>query len=195
DVLPLLRRGGKAQPQTAPPPPPEPATGAPAKPWHWAVRALRLTDSKVALLQEGEPLEISVMLRGRSLSDDGEPGRIDLRLGVPPGSVAVAGAVRPSPLAFGGTVRIDALAVHDLLRAARAAAHVPPGLLRSATLGTDLTIAAGLAPDGAATDHPDTVRVTGTVGLDDVSVAGPNPQLFSVGWKRFAVPIDELALP
>jgi hypothetical protein len=192
DVLPLLHRG---PPKETPPaaPAPEPATAA--APWHWAVNELHLDGSKVALREEGAPLEIGIAAAVRGLSDDGEPGRLEAKISVPPGSVTVAGAVRPNPPGFGGTVRVEQLPVHDLARAARAAAGLPPGLLRSAVLGADLAIEAGLTAEGAAPARADALHAKGAVGVDALDVAGPDPGVFAASWKRFAVPVEELEIP
>jgi hypothetical protein len=197
EVLPLLRPGAASQP--APPTeataPTEAEAPAPATPWHWTVKDLRIRDSRVAVLDANAAVEVGVTVAARDLSDVGEPGHVGLALAVPPGRVGVSGAVAPVPPRFGGTVRIEQLPLHDLVRAARALAGLPPGLVRAAVLDTDLAIEAGLGPDGAAPERPDAVRARGLVRLDGVDVAGPDPDLFAVSWKKFTVPVDALELP
>jgi hypothetical protein len=190
-----------AEPPPSPPAAPEPPPAesepppADAPPFRWRVDEVRLSDSKVSLVQEGDPLDIGVEATVRKLADEGDPGRLDVKLAVPPGSVAVAGALRPMPPGFGGTVRIDQLPVHDLVRAARAAAQLPPGLTKHALLGVDLALEAGLTESGAAAAPAGAVRAKGTVGIEALQMEGPDPSVFAVSWKRFAVPIDSLELP
>ncbi len=193
EVLPLLAHAARAAPPAEPAPEPPPAAGT--APWHWTLDRLRLTDSKVSLLQEQAPLDVGVTATVRHLADEGDPGRAEVTLAVAPGSVAVAGAVRAMPPGFGGTVRIEALPVDALVRAARAAARLPPGLLQAAALQADLAIEAGLTGEGSPSSRPDALLAKGAVGLDGVRVEGPDPGLFSVAWKRLAVPIDGLEVP
>jgi hypothetical protein len=177
----------------------EPAHEPPAAaaPWHWRVDSLKVTESEVSFLQEGEqPLDIGVEATARRLADEGPPGRLDVKLaGARGGSVAVEGALRVVPPAFGGTVRMEQLPVHDLVRAARTAANLPKGLLRSASLGADLAIEAGITESGAPAERADALRVKGTVGIDGFDMAGEDPKVFAVSWKTFALPIDELEVP
>ena len=176
-----------AKPTDAPP--------AASAPWHWRVDSLTVTQSEVSLLQEGDPLDIGVEATVRRLADEGPPGRLDVKLAVAPGSVAVAGALRAVPPAFGGTVHVEQLPVHDLARAARAAANLPKGLLRAASLGVDLAIEAGITESGAPAARADALSAKGTVGIDGFDMAGDDPKVFAVSWKTFAVPIDDLEIP
>ena len=192
DVLPLLRRRSTEAPpaEAAPETPPSEAA-----PWRWTVDALDLADSKVSLLQEGSPLDVGITASVRRLASHGDPGRVDLKLSVPPGSVAVVGAARAIPPAFGGTVRIEQLPVQDLVRAAHAAVGVSPGLLQAAALGADLAVEAGLSPDGGDSARTGAVAVKGNVTLDGVQLQGPDPGVFAVAWRHLGVPIDALELP
>src|SRR5438874_1598913 len=163
--------------------------------WRWTVDALDLADSKVTLLQEGSPLDVGITASVRRLASHDDPGRVDLKLSVPPGSVAVVGAVRAIPPAFGGTVRIEQLPVQDLVRAAHAAVGVSPGLLQAAALDADLAVEAGLSPDGGGSAPTGAVAVKGNVTLDGVQLQGPDPGVFAVAWRHLGVPIDALELP
>jgi uncharacterized protein involved in outer membrane biogenesis len=196
DVLPLLHRGraAEAPTETAAPSPAEKAP-AESSPWHWAVDSIRLADSKVSLQQEGAPLDIGITAGIRGLADEGDPGRLELNLSVPPGSVAVAGALRPTPPGFGGSVRIEQLPLHDLVRAARAQAKLPPGLLKTTTLGVNLALEAGLTAEGAASAPAGALRAKGDIGAEGVRIEGPDPAAFAVSWKRLTVPIDTIDLP
>ena len=201
-AVPLLRRATATAPAEAPPAPPAeapPTAGAPppaaGPPWHWSVAALDVGDTKVSLLRpEATPLDIAIDAHLRHLADAGDPASLDVRLAVPPGSLAVAGAARVAPPGFGGTVKIAALPVADLIAAARAAANLPAGLLQAASLDGDLTVEAGLGADGAA-GRTDAVRVHGALALDAFQMQGPDPGAFAVAWKHFGVPVDALELP
>jgi hypothetical protein len=196
-VLPLLRAptGEKPPVET----PGQPAVGPvppPAQPWHWRLASLTLDDSRVSLLQDGDPLDVGVQVVLRDLADDAtEPGHVAVKLTVPPGSVDLAGATRVTPPGFGGTLRIEQLPVHDLVRAVRAAALLPPGLLRAALLGADLVIEAGLDGQGAVSTEPHLVRVRGTAAVDGLDIAAADPSEFGVGWKRLQVPVDDVRVP
>jgi len=197
DILPLL--GGKAAAADAtPPPPPSEASPPPqadeakAPAWRWLVRRLRLDDGHVEVLQPETPLAVGVTLAARNLAGDAtEPGHIDLTLGVGSGTVHLVGALRVAPPAFGGTLAIEHLALPELVGAA---AVVPPHVLETATLATDLQVSAGLDPTGAAADSG-AARVSGRIGLDGLRVVGADPKAFAAGWKLLDVPIDEVLVP
>jgi hypothetical protein len=195
EILPLLPRRAVSE-TAAPAPAPTGEQPAPeAAPWHWRLASLALERSRVRLLQEGAPLDVGVRVAARDLADDAErPGHVDVTLTVTPGSVAVSGAARVTPPGFGGTVRVDELPVHDLARAARAAARLPPGLLQSAVLGAELVIEAGLAESGAEA-AADALGVRGRIALDGVRLAAADPREFAVSWQRFEVPLDEVRVP
>jgi hypothetical protein len=194
-VLPLLARpAAAAAPATAESPAPRaPAPAAP--PWHWTVGVVRVADSAVALVEEDGALRIGIDATLRRLADAGDPGRVDAGLAVGAGTIAVSGALRPLPPAFGGTVRIARLPLHDVVRAARAAARVPPGLLRAAELGAELSIDAGIPADGAPAGAGGPLRVAGSLALDGVDVAGPEADRFAVAWRHLAVPVVALEVP
>src|SRR5256886_8955716 len=83
----------------------------------------------------------------------------------------------------------------SLVRAAHAAVGVSPGLLQAAALDADLTVEAGLSPDGGDSARTGAVAVKGNVTLDGVQLQGPDPGVFAVAWRHLGVPIDALELP
>ncbi|HZP43617.1 MAG TPA: DUF748 domain-containing protein, partial [Candidatus Binatia bacterium] len=188
--LPLFAR--RASPAAAPP---AAGGGASATPWHWTVDRLDLERSRVVLLEATAPVEVGLDVHATRLSDAGDPGHVAATVAVPPGRVTVDGALRATPPAFGGTVRVEALPVHDLFRVARAAARLPPGLLRAAVLGADLALEAGVRSDGGPAAVADAVSVKGAVEVAGLDVAGPDPERFAVAWRRLVVPIDGAELP
>src|SRR5438094_139027 len=162
DVLPLLRRRSTEAPpaEAAPETPPSEAA-----PWRWTVDALDLADSKVTLLQEGSPLDVGITASVRRLASQGDPGRVDLKLSVPPGSAPAAPAAIHVAL---GDVRLEEPSV----QATRAAdGLVIPPIGRAA----DERAAPPTAPPPAATPAPDVsvasfVLARGRIGLVDQTV-------------------------
>src|SRR5262249_31440404 len=156
------------------------------------VRRLQLDDGHVEVLQPETPLAVGVNLAARDLAGDAtEPGHVDLTLGVGSGTVHLAGALRVAPPAFGGTLSIEHLTLPELVAVA---AVVPPHVLETATLATDLKLSAGLDPSGAAADSG-AARVSGRIGLEGLRVVGADPKAFAAGWKLLDVPIDEVLVP
>ncbi len=172
----------------------EAATKVEANPWHWSVASLHLGDSRVRLLGDAEPLDVGIGASAGGIADSGEqPGTAEVTLTVGEGQVALKGSVKVAPPAFGGSLKISDLSLPEL---ARAAAAVPPGLLQSARLSSDLTVEAGLAAaeDGTAPAAGD-VRVRGKLSLGDLHVTGVTPQDFSLTAKSIDLGINELDVP
>ncbi len=195
EPLPLLRKPGpkapapsstSTTPTTVPPPapatpssPPAPATAAP--PWQWVLRRFTLDGSRVHLLTEGDPVDIDVTASASGLTSDADKaGRAQVRLGVGAGAFEAGGMVRVNPPGFGGSVHVQQLPVHDLLRAARAAAALPQGLTKSAIArrrphhrGRPRPVRLRAAVPGAGTD-PWPVRASPT-STSQVTTATSSP--------------------
>ena len=64
-------------------------------------------------------------------------------------------------------------------------------VLKHGVASFDLAVAAGATPKAPA----DGVRVTGTLALTDLDVAGDNPKVFALRWKQLAVALGALTAP
>ena len=209
-LLPLLTAavaGSDSAPdqQNAAPPAAEAATVPPggaaaavpaenAPPWRWSVSSVHIGDTRVRLLGPAAPYDIGVGLDLTDLADHAEqPAHIALAVTAGHGSVHVDGGVRVAPPGFGGALKIADLSLPEL----GAAADAPwKDLLKTARLGSDLTVEAGLAAtkDGNALAASD-VRVQGKLSLVDVQLTPPSPPGATVGAHAIDLAFDELQVP
>jgi hypothetical protein len=193
-LLPLLAsRREEAAPAPSPPPQevtkPEPPSG---KPWQWSVGELRIEGSKLVLDRPGSPLAVAVRLSARDLaSDPGAIAKVDLGLTIGAGKVDGGGRLRLSPPAFGGTLRCAGLDVRELIPAVPS---LPQALLRSATLGGELMVEAGIDAQGKPASG-DSLRLRGKLGVDKLRVSAADPRTFDAGWRRLAVVVDDARVP
>jgi len=178
-------------PTTTPEASPAPRAGtsapptAPAKPWHWALTAAKLTDAKLLVLHKTGRMEVGVAAEAHDLAGEGDqPAAVKLGLTVGEGSLNVDGKLRLTPIGFGGHIVVDKLNVPDVVVASSA---VPPEILPAARLALDLN-----ADTGSLAPTPGDLNVTGTITLTDVQAAPPAPQGMSVGLRSLTVGFDEL---
>src|SRR5262249_52126774 len=152
-------------PAAAPKPPAPSGGGAPAAtkesapPWKWSVAAVHVTDARVRTLGALKPLDAQVNLTLADLAGDSEASSpIKLAVVTEHGALDVDGEFRLKSPAFAGRVRLKDL---ELPEVGSVAAVLPPSLLQSAKLATDMTVEAGMAAaDGAALSGGD-VRLRG----------------------------------
>ncbi|MCC6766024.1 MAG: DUF748 domain-containing protein [Deltaproteobacteria bacterium] len=161
-----------------------------AKPWTWAIGKVSLTDGHVQAIGGDGPLGIDVTAEAAPVTSvPEEPMTIQLKL-VPSsgGTLDVAGALTQAPLGFDGTLETTDLKLPPLTRPV---ATAPTRLLKDGRANLDLAIVAGVA----ANAPPDGVRISGTIGLADVDVAGEDPSTFAVRWKQLTVDLGALTAP
>ncbi len=178
------------------------APGAPAKaaakksegkPWHWTVSSVRINESDAHLLTADQPLHVAIELAAKDLADSADAsGHVNLQLAIGDGSLNLDGDVRVQPPAFGGKLKLTALPIPELIKASGA---VPQSPLESAKLDTDLEIEAGLPAGGDASASSTDVRVRGTVGLNDLRIAMPDPQQLTTTARAIDITIGDLSLP
>lgn len=187
EPLPLLRPAVAAAVQ-APAPEPSSAGGPAARPWHWSVAAVQLSDATVRVASDVGQLNVGVAGVVKDLADEGEqPGAVKMQLKVGDGSLGVDGQLRLAPIGFAGRMTADNLNVPDAVTAFAAA---PPVLVKSARLSSDLVVAAG----SSAPTLGD-INVRGTISLVDTQLAAPSPAGATVGVKAIQVTLEEAVLP
>lgn len=209
DLLPFLAAVGtdhESAPaaQNAAPPaaeagaaPPSSAAAAPtetAPPWRWAVSAVHIADTRVRLLGAAAPFDVGVGLDLTDLADHADqPAHLALALTAGQGTVNVDGGVRVAPPGFGGTLKVADLSLPELGAAAGA---LPKDVLQAARFGSDLTVEAGLAANGAGGALPaHDVRIQGKLSLADVRLTPPSPPGVSVGVGSVDLALTELQVP
>ena len=177
--------GGHAEPAAPPPPPAAPPPAA--KPWHWSVASLRVTDSVAHVLSE-PPQDVGIEMEAHRLAGDGdEPAPVNLAVRLGDGALGVDGGLRIARPGFAGTVTLERLSLPDLVSAAAA---LPADVLQKGVLGANLEVAAG-----SSAPTPGDVRLSGTISVDDPWIAAADAKEFAAGWAGLEVAIEELLVP
>ena len=104
------------------------------------------------------------------------------------GKVALAGDLTLEPIGFDGTLTVKDLA---LVLLSQPIATSATRLLKHGVASCDLAVAAGATPKAPL----DGVRVTGTIALADLDVAGDDPKVFALRWKELAVALGAVTAP
>ncbi|MBI4514788.1 MAG: DUF748 domain-containing protein [Deltaproteobacteria bacterium] len=172
-----------------------PAAGPAAAPWRWSVSSLRVTESRIRLLNAAASLDVGVGLTTSDLaSDTDRRARMQLALTAGAGSVNAEGALRLFSPAFAGTVRITNLPLAEF---AAVTSALPSNLLQAGRLGSELTIEAGLAAPGVDVGQltSSDLRLRGRLSLAELRLGNAEPQGFTMGARSFDMAITELEIP
>lgn len=170
-------------PPSRPSSPETPAEAPPAQPWTWQVGSLEITDSNAKVFLEPPPLDVGIArlsLTGLE-SAPGSMANLSAELRPGEGTLGVDGRVGLDPTSFDLTTRLDRVALGSLVAASGAAPIRPPG----GTLSGELKLRAEPAP----------LILGGDLALDDLAVALPEGEDFSLGWKRLELGIREVRVP
>lgn len=187
DHLPAMSTGPAAAASPAPPPA-APKDAAEAKPWHWSVGKVELTDAHAVIIDAEPPLDVGIQLAVSDVRDQSEqPSPVQLSVGIGDGTIGLDGGLRTVPPGFDGHLKIERLDIPTLVAVAGV---VPPQLLRSATLETDLTVALG-----SSAPTPGDVQVGGTIALRQPRVVGANEKEFLVAADAIEVSLEQVRLP
>ncbi len=181
-----------AAPGSASPPPAttgtSPAVAADgARPWTWTIAKTLVTDADVRALGGDAPLDVRVAGEAGPLASSAA-GQTPIHLTLAPtsgGTIDLTGDLGLTPLAFDGKLGITDLALAPLTQPV---ATATTRLLKGGVADVDLALAAGATPNAPV----DGVRISGTMALADLEVAGDDPGAFGVRWKRLAVALRSL---
>jgi hypothetical protein len=194
---PLLLMTPPASPRAEPAGEPESATPEPAaetKPWKWKVDALQVSGAQVRLLSGPEPLPLGVDLGVEAISSEtGSKWPIELRVQNGDGTLGVDGVLVVTPVSFEGKVSAAGFSLPPIL----ARIGVPATeILRQAALRAEIDVSyvPPPAPAEGSVEAGADLKVSGTVGLEGLDVAGSDEQAFRVGWKDLDIAIGELSL-
>ncbi|MBX3023961.1 DUF748 domain-containing protein [bacterium] len=172
-----------------------PAAPTPAaSPWGWQVANVTITDSRLRVVGDLEPIDIGVGLDAASLTGDADAiGHLALAVAIASGTIDLAGDLRLAPLpAFGGTLRIAALPLPVLPVVRRI---LPSSAMPSGELRADLAIAAGLPSAAGGEAAADRVALSGTLGLANLRLAPPQVPDLALDLPDLELRLDHVAVP
>ena len=166
--------------------------------WRWTVAKTDIQHSHLLILGPGRPVNIGVKISAQQLSSsDGKKAPVEIRLSEGDGSLTGTGKLRIQPVAFTGKVGWKNLSLPQLL----AASGVTLGKLTT-TGRTNGALALTVENENTATAAgrgsaatPTKLLANGRIEIDDLALAGEDPQSFAVQWKMLAIAIQEMQIP
>ena len=178
---------GTGEPAEEAEPAPESETSAPAT---YRMDELHIENANFIMLTEAGPMDVSLQIEAKGVTTEvGERFPIQVRLDLGPGAFEIAGELGANPPTFRGQLHWRDLPLSPFTRIARPDLA---GWLTSKGTSGELEVGLRLEPEGA---EPAGLMLRGNAVSRNLLLRDPESEDLALGWKRLAIPIDEVFIP